>query len=198
MWTKECLTTLQATAGVLVALQIAVLALWSLPSTAKAKTSIAEAVLGVLESLAILVLSYFEHNRSPGQSFLLNIYLLVSSILDIASIRTAWIRAHEPSLAGLLTAAFAVRICLLALEEMPKTVLAGEKSQSRETRAGFISRSVFWWLNSFLTLGYKSLLDVNHIGPIAAKFDSRDLRKKLEKVWDAGTLQTDFPLKKLF
>lgn len=164
------------------------LAIWSLPSTTKAKTSIADGVLGVLESVTILALSFLEHNRSPSQSLLLNIYLLVSSVLDVASIRTAWIRAHQPPLAGVLTAAFAVRLCLLVLEETPKTVLAGgEKAQQpRETRAGFISRSVFWWLNGFLTLGYKSLLDVNHIGPIAPKFDSRDLRQKLEKVWDAG------------
>ncbi|KAJ3494502.1 hypothetical protein NLG97_g4037 [Lecanicillium saksenae] len=193
---RKLLFTKLATAGILVSLQIAVLALWSLPSTHKAKTSIAEAVLGVLESIAILVLSFFEHNRSPSQSFLLNIYLLVSSILDVASIRTAWVRSHNPALAGVLTAAFAVRLCLLALEETPKTVLAGEKSQSRETRAGFISRSLFWWLNSFLTLGYKSTLDVNHIGPIAPKFDSRDLRKKLEKVWDADDKKSNNSLLK--
>lgn len=176
----------QVTAGVLVALQIAVLAMWSLPSTTKAKTSIASGVLGVLEAFAILALSYTEHTKSPSQSLLLNIYLIISSILDVAAIRTAWIRAHEPSLAGLLTAALAVRLCLLALEEFPKTVVASEKSQARETRAGFISRSVFWWLNSFLTVGYKTTLDVDHIGPIAAKFDSRGLRKKLEEVWDKG------------
>lgn len=160
--------------------------MWSLPSTTKAKTSIPEGVIGLVESVAILALSFFEHNHSPSQSLLLNIYLLASSILDVASIRTAWIRAHQPPLAGVLTAAFAVRLCLLALEETPKTILSGEKVQSRETRAGFISRSLFWWLNGFLTLGYKSLLDVNHIGPIAPKFDSRDLRQKLEMVWDLG------------
>ncbi|OAQ99634.1 hypothetical protein LLEC1_06869 [Akanthomyces lecanii] len=164
---RKLLIAKLGTAGVLVALQIAILALWSLPSTTRAKTSIPEGVIGVLESIALVALSFFEHNRSPGQALLLNIYLLVSSILDVASIRTAWIRADQRPLAGVLTAAFA-------------TVIAGEKAQSREMRAGFISRSVFWWLNGFLTLGYKSLLDVNHIGPIAPKFDSRELRQKLE------------------
>ncbi|XWX01630.1 hypothetical protein V2A60_009658 [Cordyceps javanica] len=194
---RKLLLAKLGTAMILIALQIAVAALWSLPSTTKAKTSIAAAVLGVLESIAILALSFFEHGRSPSQSLLLNIYLLVSSILDVASIRTAWIRAHQPPLTGVLTAAFVARLCLLALEETPKTVLLGkEKSQSQETRAGFISRSVFWWLNGFLTLGYKSLLDVSHIGPISPKFDSRDLRLRLEKVWNADDKKSSSSLLK--
>lgn len=181
-------------AGILIALQVAVLAMWSLPSTAKAKTSIAEGALGVVESFAILGLSYHEHTRASSQSLFLSFYLIISSILDVASIRTAWIRAHEPALTGLLTAAFVVRLALLVLEEAPKNLIPSEKTQSRETRAGAISRSVFWWLNGFLTLGYKSILDVNHIGPIAPKFDSRDLRKQLESVWDKHDKKSDWSL----
>lgn len=158
--------------------------MWSLPKTNKAKTSIAEGTLGVVEGLVILGLSFFEHTRAPNQSLLLNIYLIISSILDVAAIRTVWVREREPALAGLITAAFAVRLFLLALEETPKTVLGDEKQQSRETRAGVLSRSVFWWLNSFFFLGYKTTLDVDNIGPIAPKFDSRGLRRQLESVWE--------------
>ncbi|KAM3516753.1 hypothetical protein NHJ13051_009617 [Beauveria bassiana] len=171
------------TAGILIVLQLATLAIWVLPSTVKARASIAAAVLGLVEATAIFALSYFEHTRAPSQAVLLNIYLIVSSILNIAAIRTAFIRVHQPSLAGVLTAALASRLCLLALEECPKAALATLEPQSRETRAGVISRGVFWWLNSFLACGYNSVLDVNHLGPIAAKFDSQDLRRKLESIW---------------
>ncbi|KAM0739546.1 hypothetical protein ACQRIT_007283 [Beauveria bassiana] len=171
------------TAGILIVLQLATLAIWVLPSTVKARVSIAAAVLGLVEATAIFALSYFEHTRAPSQAVLLNIYLIVSSILNIAAIRTAFIRVHQPSLAGVLTAALASRLCLLALEEYPKAALATLGPQSRETRAGVISRGVFWWLNSFLAFGYNSVLDINHLGPIAAKFDSQDLRRKLESIW---------------
>ncbi|ATY64240.1 ABC multidrug [Cordyceps militaris] len=140
------------------------------------QTSIADGVLGVLESITILALSFFEHRRSPSQSLLLSIYLIIRA-------------AEQPPLAGVLTAALLARLCLLVLEEMPKTLLAREKSQSRETRAGFISRSVFWWLNGFLSTGYTSVLDVNHMGPMAPKFDSQILLQKLEKVWDTDGKQ---------
>ncbi|KAH8707201.1 ABC transporter ecdL [Beauveria bassiana] len=175
---------------------LATLAIWGLPSTVKVRASIAAAVLGLVEAAAIFALSHFEHTRAPSQAVLLNIYLIVSSILNIAAIRTAFIHVHQPSLAGVLTAALASRLCLLALEECPKAALATLEPQSRETRAGVISRGVFWWLNSFLVFGYNSVLDVNHLGPIAAKFDSQDLRRKLESIWSEDTKLNNWALLK--
>ncbi|KAK7210750.1 hypothetical protein V2G26_017928 [Clonostachys chloroleuca] len=73
-------------------LQVALIPLWSTGSAPRTKTSIAEPAVALVESIAILTLSYFEHLKSPRPSLMLNAYLILSLILDIALGRTFWIR----------------------------------------------------------------------------------------------------------
>lgn len=165
-------------------LQVALVALWSLPWTPKTETSIATAVLGLADALAIASLSYTEHRRSIKPSAFLNAYLCLTVILDIASVRTCWIRPGLQPIAGVSTAALAVRTALLVLEETPKPLLLGEKDAARETVAGVISRSLFWWLNALFYAGARLLLRVDDLGSIERKFESRKLLAQLEEAWD--------------
>lgn len=175
-------------------LQIALIALWSLPSTQKTRTSIAETVIGAVDALIIAALSYNEHVRSIRPSALLNGYLFLSILLDIALARTFWIRSDLEAIAGVFTAALVIKTILLVLEETPKRLLVSEKTVSRETVAGVVSRSLFWWLNSLFLTGSRMILGVDDLGSIADKFDSGTLLARLEKAWDESkrSLVTDY------
>ncbi|EFY89104.1 multidrug resistance protein MDR, putative [Metarhizium acridum CQMa 102] len=177
----------QATIAVYSCLQLALVASWSLPSTPKTKTSIAEAVIGVLEAGAISALSWAAHHKSVGPSILLNLYLLLSAVLDAAAARTYLTRQGDlAAIGGVLSASLAVKaaLLLLALEEWPKELVLKDKAAADETAAGVISRGVFWWLNPLLLVGAKTLLAVDDIGAIEDEFDSARLLHQLERVWD--------------
>lgn len=167
--------------------------LWSLPSTPKAKTSVAEAVIGLFNALAIAALSYAEHKKSIRPSALLNSYLFLSLLLDIALARTFWIRPDLKAIAGVFTVSLAIKAVLLAFEELPKQLLVGEKDVARETTAGVISRSVFWWLNALFFDGARNLIGVDDLGPIEAKFNSNALMNQLERVWEKGIFLETIP-----
>ncbi|KAK9440292.1 ABC transporter, transmembrane domain, type 1 [Metarhizium brunneum] len=176
----------QATIAVYLCLQLALVALWSLPSTPRTKTSIAEAVICVLEAGAICALSWAEHYKSVRPSVLLNLYLLLSTLLDTAAARTYLTRPGLAAIGGVSLASLAVKAALLALEESPKEPARRDKTTADEAAAGVVSRGVFWWLNPLLLVGAKTLLAADHVGPIEDKFDSARLLRRLESVWDNG------------
>ncbi|KJK93401.1 hypothetical protein H633G_02779, partial [Metarhizium anisopliae BRIP 53284] len=152
----------QATIAVYSCLQLALVALWSLPSTPRTKTSIAEAVIGVVEAGAISALSWVEHYK------------------------TFLTRPGLAAIGGVSLASLAVKVALLALEESPKEPERRDKTTADEAAAGVVSRGVFWWLNPLLLVGAKTLLAADHVGPIEDKFDSARLLRRLESVWDNG------------
>ncbi|KID73574.1 ABC transporter, transmembrane domain, type 1, partial [Metarhizium brunneum ARSEF 3297] len=174
----------QATIAVYLCLQLALVALWSSPSTPRTKTSIAEAVIGVVEAGAICALSWAEHYKSVRPSVLLNLYLLLSTLLDTAAARTYLTRPGLAAIGGVSLASLAVKAALLALEESPKDPARRGKTTADEAAAGVVSRGVFWWLNPLLLVGAKTLLAADHVGPIEDKFDSARLLRRLESVWD--------------
>lgn len=180
----------QTTIIVFGCLQVALVSLWSLSSAPRARTSIAEPAVAVIETLAIGALSWFEHVKSTKPSALLNCYLVLTIILDIALTRTFWIRSGIDSIAGVFSASLLCKVVLLVLEEIPKKPLAEDKTSSRETSAGVVSRSVFWWLNRFFYLGARNLLTIDNLQAINPKFDSDKLLVTLEEKWQNGKISS--------
>lgn len=68
-------------------------ALWALPSADGTKASIATNAVLAVGALFLVLLSYAEHTRSVKPSLILNAYLLVSLLFDIARVRTLWLRS---------------------------------------------------------------------------------------------------------
>ncbi|KAH0598736.1 hypothetical protein MHUMG1_04040 [Metarhizium humberi] len=162
--------------GCFTALQIVILAIWCLPSTVRASTSIAEAVFGIIAGFSVTGLSYLEHARSVRPSLLLNFYLLITAILDLAKVRTAFLRLGKHTLASLLVAALVIKVMLFVIEEVPKKPIYPEKPVPRESSAGVTT------------------LDVDDIGIIDEKFDSQRLLLQLEEAWDKDSKQGKFSL----
>ncbi|KAK2768034.1 ABC multidrug transporter [Colletotrichum kahawae] len=174
-----------AAISVFLCLQIVLIALWSIPSTPRARTSVAESVLGLVEAIALGALSYTEHKRSIRPSALISLYLVLTIVLDIAQARTLWLRNGLSSIAGVFTASLVIKVVILALEETPKRVLlaTSEKDVAVESTTGVVSRSLFWWLNSLFFQGFRLLIGLEDLGAIDPKFDSARLLGMLDRSW---------------
>ncbi|KXH55546.1 hypothetical protein CSAL01_07340 [Colletotrichum salicis] len=173
-------------------LQIALVTLWSLPTTPKTKASTAKSALGLIEAIAIGALSYTEHKRSVRPSLLLGGYIVLTIILDTAHARTLWIRDGLTPIAGVFTASLAIKAIMLVLEETPKHahLPASEKDVAVECTTGVVSRSLFWWLNSLFFQGFRLLIRLEDLGSIDPKFDSTVLLDSLDRAWSRVN-QTD-------
>ncbi|KAH8169831.1 ABC transporter domain-containing protein [Sarocladium implicatum] len=179
LWAKLAVT------AAFIALQVTLVALWSLDSTPRTRTSIPEAVVGVVEGIAIAGLSYVEHIKSARPSPLLSTYLFLTIILDVALARTFIIRDGLFAISAVFTAALALKFILLILEELPKRrSLISENEVVRETSVGVISRTLFLWLNPLLWRGTRSVLTVDNLGPLHQKLQSKPLLDQLERAWD--------------
>ncbi|KAF4964511.1 hypothetical protein FSARC_7575 [Fusarium sarcochroum] len=180
LWSKLTIITCYAS------LQIALVVLWCREHSTQ--TSIAEPVLGLIESLALAALSYMEHRNSGEPSKLIGGYLVITIILDIALIRTFWIRSMG-AIAGVFTSSFALKTILLILEETPKRLI-GEKEKIHETSSGVVNRSFFWWLNGLFLQGSRNVLETDNLETIDAKFDTDHVSEPLEKRWEQSSKQS--------
>lgn len=133
-------------------------------------------------------LVYAEHHYSDSPSLLLSIYLTISILLDIALVRSLFLRGGLLlAIATLTSAALAVKVLLLALEEAPKHAPAGLEA-SKERSSGLWNRTVFWWLNTTFKKGFRSFLAVDDLSALDEHLDSPRLTSSLEYKWNTGIL----------
>ncbi|KAL6920991.1 hypothetical protein FSST1_005017 [Fusarium sambucinum] len=168
-----------ATAACYVCLQVTLIVLWSRESSTA--IAIAEPVFGFAESIALITLIFFEHRNSRKPSKIVGGYLAVTIILDIALVRTFWIRSIW-AIAAVFTCSLALKATLLILEEWPK-LLVREQEKIRETSSGVINRSFFWWLNSLFLQGSRGILETEDLQNIDTKFDTDHVLIPLEERW---------------
>ena len=175
----------------LIALQLAILALWTPRSGTKA--SIPSSALSLIASLAILLLSTLEHTRSIRPSFLLTIYLLSSLTFDIAQARTLFLRNHDsfpsnpnPTIPGIFVASIAVKLVLLALEARSKRAYLQQpyKTFPPEATSGVLNRSVFWWLNPLFVGGWRKILGLEDLYGIDRDLMAEGLLERMEGAWE--------------
>ncbi|KAF5553404.1 Canalicular multispecific organic anion transporter 2 [Fusarium napiforme] len=164
-------------------LQTTLLVLWRRQNSTK--TAIAGPVLGLIEAFALAALSFVEHRNSRKPSKLIGAFLVITIILDIALVRTCWIRSMH-SIAGVFTASFAIKTILLILEETPKALI-GEKERIHETSSGVVNRSFFWWLNGLFLQGHRTILETEDLQAIDSKFDTDHVSAPLEKQWERAS-----------
>lgn len=145
-------------------------------------------MLSVLAALILAALSHFEHSRSIRPSFIINLYLIGTALFDAARVRTHWLKSDGDghALAAVMTASLAVKVVILLLEAREKrSLLLGlYRHFSVESTSGLISRSSFWWLNSLLISGHKTVLSVADLPTIHEKLDSTSLGDQLQSAWD--------------
>lgn len=145
-------------------------------------------MLSVLAAVILAALSHFEHARSVRPSFIINLYLIITALVDAARVRTRWLMSNGDSntLAAVMTASLAVKLVVLLLEAREKRSLLLNLYNrfSVESTSGLISRSSFWWLNSLLLSGHRTVLSMNNLPAIHEKLDSAKLGDQLQSAWD--------------
>lgn len=142
------------------AIQVALLVVWTWSSSPRTSVSIAAASLKLVDALAIFVLSVLEYNRAVRSSTLLCLYLAFSAVFDAVQLRTLCLLSGARILARLNTASLAVKLVVLIIESQGKRryLAAPFSSLGYEETSGIFSRASFWWLNPFLWRGFRVLL----------------------------------------
>jgi hypothetical protein len=136
-------------------------------------------------------LSYFEHARSLGPSSLLNVFLLVSLLLDAAVLRTVWLSlstaAVSTSVQAVLTACFALKATLLVLEGREKSDhVVGRPTLAPEETSGLYSRAVFAWVAPLLRTGFQRLLRPADLFQLDEKMSASGLSERFWWHWRKG------------
>ncbi|KAF4511732.1 hypothetical protein G6O67_003504 [Ophiocordyceps sinensis] len=180
LWTK--LTA----AALLLGLELASLVLWSTsPLSARTHAALATASLAAAAVVAVASLLYTEHRYAYSPSLLLSIYLSVSALLDVASVRSLFLRGELDALGAVASAALALKLVLVGLEEVPKRGPAALRT-SREIARGLWNRSVFWWLNATFRRGYSDCIAVDDLERLDHHLDSRHLASVLGRQWNSA------------
>ncbi len=134
-------------------------------------------------------LMYAEHRRSQRPSTLVSVYLSATILFDAAAARSLFLREGGDArvLAAVETAVVVCKLVLLVLEETPKRGLldaaAAAADVSDEATSGVWNRSLFWWLNSTLLRGFRSLLQIEHLSSLDGDLRSDTVLAELESKW---------------
>ncbi|KAJ5200204.1 hypothetical protein N7472_005408 [Penicillium cf. griseofulvum] len=179
-----------------VSLELTLLVLATIGSLQVTTLSIASSVLRVLSALLILVLSVLEHSRSPRPSIILNGYLFLTLILDIAQTRTLFMSSDdEPELTYsiIMCVSVALKVAVLLLEgyEKRRWVDWDDEMHSPEETSGIFSLGVYFWLNKMFMAGYRNVLAVEDLYPLDSSFDAQALHKKFADNMDYSKLKGD-------
>ncbi|KAK1463361.1 ABC transporter [Colletotrichum melonis] len=181
---------LKASASIsLAALNFAVLILWiTTPSTTITNTraTIPTAILSLIASIGLGLLSWLAHQRSVRPSFVLSVYLFLSILFDTARARTLWMLGPHQTIPAIFTCTLAVRAVMILLEstEKRRILVPEHKGYSREVTSGTFNRSVFFWLTSLFINGYRNILQLDDLYPLDPKLASEPLYRKLAGAWD--------------
>ncbi|KAH3906329.1 hypothetical protein HBI56_195160 [Parastagonospora nodorum] len=174
---------------ILIMFDIAHLALWVKHRGAPNRAATPAAAISLVGSIVLLALSDFEHMRTVRPSWLLNIYLLLTVILDIARSRTYSLSPDLDAVATVFTSRVAVKLILAIAEARPKERLLLPQFTDRtpETTSGPYKRALFWWLNALLKKGYTESLTVDDLFQLDKHLQSDRLHHLLGSSWDRLT-----------
>lgn len=167
------------------ALQLALVALWAKPTTAKTTLTVANAILASVGTLALAILSFVEHERSIRPSLVIQAYLSLTLLLDAVRVRTLWLQSYNNAVAAITTVSFAFKFLLVVIEAVEKRAILRPqwKSTSPEATSGLFSRSIFWWLNDLFRTGFKRSLSLEDLLPLDKHLTCAYLYDRLHTAW---------------
>lgn len=173
-----------------VALELALLLLWTVTPGATTRASVPAACLDFIAACALLVLSSYEHTRSVAPSTLIGIYLLATLPLDIARVRSLFLldkTLQTKSIGTVLAASITLKMAVLFSEAVNKRkiLLAGYQHLPLEATSSPYSKSVFWWVNPLLWSGFSKMLEVGDLYTLDDSLSSTLLLEKFRGKWSS-------------
>lgn len=161
--------------------------------------SVAAACVSLASSLMSCALSYIEHARSPRPSSLLNVFLLVSLLLDAALLRTLWLSPFvEASIRGVFTASFALKAVLVVLEAVGKSghlIDGSGAGYSPEELTGLYGRAVFAWVAPLFRTGFRRLLKPADLFALDEEMGTAGLNERFWWHWNRNQPKSKIDLK---
>ncbi|KGO44507.1 ABC transporter, integral membrane type 1 [Penicillium expansum] len=170
----------------MLALKFVLLILWCLPQFLVTKISVASAAVGMVSTMALLLLSHYDHARSLKPLSLICLYLLGGIIFEIAQVRTLWLfHPISYSIAAISTAALVIRSLLLVLEtsENRETLSPQYGHISPENLTGIFSQSTYWWLNGLFISGFRDELSLDDLYPLDKELLTKSLTSHGDHRW---------------
>ena len=135
----------------------------------------------------LFVLSCFEHSRSVTPSTIIGLYLFISFSFDAARLRTFYlIQGHAArSIANLSSLALAFKFAVLVTEAVEKRAILLEpyRDLPPEATSGIYNKSVFWWLNPLLRIGFGKTLRVEDLYNLDEKLASASVHERFRRKW---------------
>ena len=158
----------------------------------------AAAALDVTSACLLFILSCFEHSRSVTPSTIIGLYLLVSFAFDAIRLRTFYL-IHDiaaRSIANLLALSLVAKFGVLVIEAVEKRGILLEpfKDLPPEATSGVYSKSVFWWVNPLLRIGFDKTLRTKDLFTLDDALSSANLRDRFCRKWAALKEPTRFSL----
>jgi ATP-binding cassette, subfamily C (CFTR/MRP), member 1 len=142
--------------------------------------------LNIVVSIQIIALSHFEHTRSVRPSTLLNGYLVFSSVLDLAQLRTLYLLKDALPIAALFSASVGLKLVMLVIESQTKTnnLKPEYRNLPPETTSGIINRSFLWWLNEIFRLGSKGIISKNDLFELDPNLATENVGTDMREAWE--------------
>ncbi|KAI1099495.1 hypothetical protein F4804DRAFT_321707 [Jackrogersella minutella] len=155
---------------------------------------ISSSVLRLAAALCMIVLSYFDHSRSPRPSIFLGAYLFGTLLFDIAQVRTYWLASSirsETAFTAICTAALAMKTVMLLLEAQRKArwVAWDSKDHSPEETSGIYSLGVYFWLNHLFLEGYQKVLEIRDLYPLDQNMAAHRLSERFNRYMNDSKLK---------
>ncbi|KAK7997070.1 hypothetical protein PG989_005110 [Apiospora arundinis] len=160
-------------------------ATWAPTGSSIRSEAIAAASVSFIATLFACVLSHSEHTRSVRPSSTLNAYLLISLILDAATLRTTWLSRLPVSIQAVSTLSFGLKAGILVLEAVEKRRYILDKAylRSPEETSGIYSQGLFLWMNPLLRNGFRQLLKPADLFPVEDGMSAGVLDERFWKIW---------------
>ena len=175
----------QTLLAVFAAMHLALLILRALNSSLRTSFGITAAALTFIGSLGLCALSSVEHIRSLRPSPIINCYLLLTLVFDIARVRTLFITDTSGAFSSCFASMMAVKVLVLLAESIEKRsiLLPPYRDLSPEETSGIYSRSFFFWLNQLMTTGFHRLLSNDDLYPVDSGMSSVVLQNRIQRAW---------------
>ncbi|KAG8410254.1 hypothetical protein J3458_017969 [Metarhizium acridum] len=151
--------------SVYIVLQVVLLALWARSAAPTTKTTLATASLTIAGFIIFAHVSYLEHTRSLRPSTPITIYLGISTLLDLARVRTLFFIPGSESVAKVYLASFCVKLIIFVLEltEKRRLLMPAWQDASPEAVGSVYNRVLFLWLNSLFLKGFRNFISINSL-----------------------------------
>jgi ATP-binding cassette, subfamily C (CFTR/MRP), member 1 len=125
--------------------------------------------------------------RAVRTSFLLNTYLPITVIFDIARSRSYSLSDGLGAVSAIFGSRVGIKLVLAVLEARSKkhSLLEGVKAGPPEATSGVYSRALFWWQNQLFRKGFNNILTVDDLFQLDKHLQSDYLHHRLQRTWQA-------------